>query len=368
MASESRRDIYHLLAIEALLTMASAMAGSFVVLFLVRDGFTGVDAALFYVEAFAVSSLACVAVTWTGFARPRVWMALSLGALCAYYVSFALLDGALLLYLAPVFFGLYIVGFWVPFNVLFLGHTSRDNRGELIGIFFLVFPVVSIFAPIVGGILIAGLGYWAAFAGAVASLMLGIALVAASPATVSSAIRPRIDLGALDGRLSVAFFGEGGQEGVWYGANALLAMTFAHEELYVGMLFALFALAGGIGTVYLGRRSDKRGGRALYAKAGAALSVPAMLAAAFAPEAVTYAVAMAAANFALNVCVIFIFAMGTDRMESDQPGSVLTRELMLNTGRVAGGAACALAMLLSGDVRVAFALSAPFIALAAFAR
>jgi hypothetical protein len=123
-----------------------------------------------------------------------------------------------------------------------------------------------------------------------------------------------------------------------------------------------------VATVYLGRRSDRRGGRAAYAKAGAILSVPAILAAAFAPDAVVYAVAMAAANFALNVCVIFIFAMGSDRMESDQPGSVLTRELMLNSGRVAGGAACALAIVLSGNVGIAFAASAPFIALAAFAR
>jgi hypothetical protein len=368
MASESRRDIYHLLAIEALLTMASAMAGSFVVLFLVRDGFSEVAAALFYVEAFAVSALACAAATWNGFSRPRLWMAASLGALCAYYVSFALLGGALLLYLAPIFFGLYIVGFWVPFNVLFLRRTSRGNRGELIGLFFLVFPVVSIFAPIIGGLLIAGLGYWAAFAGAVATLALGIALVMASPSTKSEAMRPQINLRALGGRLSLAFFGEGGQEGVWYGANALLAMTFAKEELYVGMLFALFALAGGVATVYLGRRSDRRGGRAAYAKAGAILSVPAILAAAFAPGAVVYAVAMAAANFALNVCVIFIFAMGSDRMESDQPGSVLTRELLLNTGRVAGGAACALALVLSGSIGFAFAVSAPFIALAAFAR
>jgi MFS family permease len=155
---------------------------------------------------------------------------------------------------------------------------------------------------------------------------------------------------------------------VWYGASALLALEFAREELYVGMLFALFALAGGIATVYLGRRSDRRGGRTVYARAGALLSVPAILAAACAPGWETYAVAMAGANFALNVCVIFIFTMSSDRMEADQPSAVLTRELLLNAGRVAGGLACAAALYATSDLRLAFSLSAAFIAMAALAR
>jgi MFS family permease len=294
-------------------------------------------------------------------------MAAGLASQCAFYLSFVAVGGSILLYVAPLLFGIYIVAFWAPFNVLFLRHTSRGNRGEVIGIVFLVFPVVSIFAPILGGALISWQGYWLAFACACASIVAGMVMIVVGP-TSAEPLAPRISFREMGGRLSAAFLGEGGQEGVWFASNALLAMTFAREEIYVGLLFSAFAVAGGVATVYLGRRSDRRGDRVFYARAGAALAVPALIAASFAPEALSYALAMAAANFALTTCAIFIFAMGTDRMERDAPSSVLTRELLLNAGRIVGGAACACAFVLSGDVRVAFAVSAPFIAVAILAK
>jgi hypothetical protein len=46
------------------------------------------------------------------------------------------------------------VGFWVPFNVLMLRLTTRRNRGQLIGLFFLVFPVINLISPAAGGYVI----------------------------------------------------------------------------------------------------------------------------------------------------------------------------------------------------------------------
>jgi len=54
---------------------------------------------------------------------------------------------------------------------------------------------------------------------------------------------------------------------------------------------------------------------------------------------------------------ILLFAMAADRMEKQKTSLSLTRELLLNTGRILGAAACATVLFLTGDVRLAYAVS-----------
>ena len=147
-----------------------------------------------------------------------------------------------------------------------------------------------------------------------------------------------------------------------------MALLFARDELGLGILLGIFALAGGIAAYYLGRLSDRKGERAKYAVFGAAASAPFILLAAATSNAVLYAVAMIALNFTLNLMAIFLFAMSSDRMERDVPSQAMTRELLLNSGRIAGGAACALVIFVTNDIRAAFAVSAFIVAGAALAK
>jgi MFS family permease len=351
----SRKRLMHLLVIEALVTLAGSLAGVFSVVYLVRSGLSLREASLFYLEAFVVAVAVCALAFRRGIARPRSLMVAAMVLQACFYLSFVVLEGRLLLLVAPVFFGFYIVGFWVPFNILFLELTTRENRGEVISIVFLVFPLVSVFSPIIGGFLISEVSYEVVFVSALVALLSNAALIAISPAASSPPLKPVPSFNALGRRLSTGFFFEGCQEGVWFTCNSLLALLFAGDEFTLGLLLALFALAGGVASVYIARVSDRTGERALYARFGALASAPFIFLAAWTDSTLLYAMAMVALNLTLNLMAIFLFTLSSDRMEADKPSQTLTREVLLNSGRVAGGAVCALVIFVTGDIRLAFA-------------
>lgn len=357
------------MVIEGLVTLAGSLAGVFSVVFLVNRGGASLESAsLFYVEAFAVAVTAVMLSFKFGVKRPRNLMFAGVILQGCFYISFVVLEGAALLIIAPVFFGCYIVAFWVPFNILFLELTSKGNRGEIISMVFLVLPVVSIFSPILGGFLISEVSYDLVFISALLALLSNAVLIWLCPATDAKPFKPKLSLGGLGKRLSAGFFFEGGQEGVWFTCNSLLAMLFAKDEFVLGVLLGIFALAGGIAAVFIGRVSDRKGSRVPYAVGGALASAPFILLAATTHDTILYAVAMMALSFTLNLMAIFLFTMSSDRMESDVPSQAMTREMLLNAGRVAGGLICALVIFATGDIRAAFATSAIIVAFAAMAK
>ena len=359
MNSDDKKSLAQLLVVEGLVTLAGSLAGVFSIVFLVnRDGVSLRAASLFYVEAFIVACSVVLIAFKYGIGKPKLFMAAGVILQGSFYLSFVVLNGSALLLIAPIFFGCYIVCFWIPFNVLFLEFTSKGNRGEIISIVFLVVPIVSIFSPILGGFLINKVSYDLVFICALIALLSNAALIFLSPATDAKPFRPKPSFGTFGGRLSAGFFFEGGQEGVWFTCNSLLAMLFAKDELALGILLGIFALAGGVAAVFIGRLSDRKGKRAPYAIAGAAISMPFILIAAATTNTIVYAIAMLVLNFTINLMAIFLFTMSSDRMEKDIPSQALTREFLLNAGRVAGGAACAVVIFATNDIRAAFAVSA----------
>jgi predicted MFS family arabinose efflux permease len=369
MYADDRKRLLQLLVIEGLVTLAGSLAGVFSIVFLVnRDGASLGSASLFYVEAFAVAVFVVLAIFKIGIKKPRMMLFVGVLLQGCFYLSFVVLDGTALLAIAPVFFGCYIVAFWVPFNIMFLESTSKGNRGEIISLVFLVLPIVSVFSPILGGFLINKVSYDLVFISALVALLSNAVLILMCPATDSKPFVPKLSFGGLGKRLSAGFFFEGGQEGVWFTCNSLVAMLFAKDEFMLGVLLGIFALAGGIAAVFIGRISDRKGSRAPYAIAGAAVSAPFILLAAVTTDPRLYAVAMVSLSFTLNMMAIFLFTMSSDRMERDVPSQAMTRELLLNVGRVAGGLICALVIFTTGDIRAAFAVSAFLVACAAIAK
>ena len=369
MNTGERKALLQLMVIEGLVTLAGSLAGVFSIVFLVNQGGVSLESAsLFYVEAFAVAVVVVLLSIKFGVKKPRMMMFLGVLLQGCFYLSFVVLEGNLLLVVAPIFFGCYIVAFWVPFNILFLEFTSKGNRGEIISMVFLVYPIVSIFSPILGGFLISRVSYDLVFISALVALLSNAVLIWLWPVTDSKPYRPKLSFEGVGKRLSAGFFFEGGQEGVWFTCNSLLAMLFAKDEFMLGILLGIFALAGGIAAVFIGRVSDRKGSRAPYAIAGAAVSAPFILMAAMTADTRLYAVAMVALSFTLNMMAIFLFTMSSDRMERDVPSQAMTRELLLNAGRVVGGLVCAVVIFATGDIRAAFAASAFMVAFAAVAK
>ncbi len=352
-----RRDLANLVLIESLVTIAGTLAGMFSIVFLVNSGFSAAESSLFYLQGFGWASVLCLMAGKMGFRNPKRWLAAGMLAQSAFYLSFIALDGVWLLVLAPAFFGFYIVGFWVPYNILMLRQTSRKNRGEMIGYFFLVFPVIGLASPIIGGYLIDSVGYGTIFGCAFAALMANAVLIITSPSTVSKPMKGRLTIRKMGKRLAAGLFFQGGQEGVWWTVIPLISMIFVTSGHALGYLFALFNLVGGIASILVARVSDRRGHRYKYVKGAALVCVPIIFGIALAPDLASYLVLAAAVYLIQPMLAILLFAMVTDRMEGKFTSCSITRELLLNTGRILGGGLVALVLFTTGDVRLAFAMS-----------
>ncbi len=352
-----RKEIAHLLTIESLVTLAGTLAGVFSIVYLVNTGFSIFEASLFYLIGFITASILCLVFASRGFGRPKHWMALGMIAVSAFYLSFIIMDGHWLLFVAPIFFGVYIVCFWVPFNVLMLRTTSKKNRGEHIGYFFLVFPVIGLASPIIGGYLIDALGYGFLFGCAFIALLSNAILIAISPATVSKPLKGRLTIKRMRPRLALGFFFEGGQEGIWFTTIPMISMIFIQGESNLGYVFALFALVGGIASIIVARVSDRKGKRHKYVQNAALLAAPLVLGVSMAPNLTYFLVIICGLYLVQPMIPILLFAMASDRMEKQKTSLSLTREMLLNTGRILGAVLCALVLFSTGDVRLAYVVS-----------
>jgi len=352
-----RRDLVHLIIIESLVTIAATLAGAFSIVYLVNSGFSLFESSLFYLQGFIWASVLCLCLGRFGFQNPKHWMALAVMVQSAFYLSFVFLEGMWLLVLAPLFFGFYIVGFWVPFNILMLRQTSKENRGEMIGYFFLVFPVIGLASPLLGGYMIEGIGYGLLFGCAFITLLCNAILIMMSPSTESAPMKGKLTTRDMGKGLAAGLFFEGGQEGVWWTMVPLISMLFITGEKNLGYLFALFNLAGGIASIIIARVSDRDGARHWYVRMGAIACVPLIFGIAMAPNMTWYLVLAGAIYLIQPTLQILLFAMATDRMEKQFTSCSITRELLLNTGRILGGALVALVLFTTGDVRLAYAIS-----------
>ncbi len=352
-----RRTLWHLITIEVLITIAATLAGSFSIVFLVSSGFGLFESSLFYLQGFVWASVLCVYFGRAGFRSPRAWMALGIVMQSGFYLSFVLLEGTWLLCMAPIFFGFYIVCFWVPYNVLMLRQTSKRNRGEMIGYFFLVFPVIGLASPIIGGHLIEGIGYEWIFGFAFIALACNAVLVMLSHSTKSKSMVGKLTFKGMGKRLALGIFFEGGQEGVWWTMVPLISMIFLTGESNLGYVFALFNLAGGIASVLVARISDRKGFRHKYVRAAALVSVPMIFGIAMAPDLSGYLVLAGIVYLLVPMLQILLLAMATDRMRGRYTSCSISRELLLNTGRILGGGLVALVLFTTGDVRLAYAMS-----------
>jgi MFS family permease len=352
-----RKDLVHLILIESLVTIAATLAGAFSIVYLINSGFSLFESSLFYLQGFVWASILCFCLARIGFQNPKHWMALAVMVQSAFYMSFVFLDGAWLLFLAPLFFGFYIIGFWVPYNILMLRQTSKENRGEMIGYFFLVFPVIGLASPIIGGYMIEDIGYGLLFGCAFVTLLCNAILILLSRSTEAQPMKGQLTIRGMGKGLAAGLFFEGGQEGVWWTMVPLISMLFITGEKNLGYLFALFNLAGGIASIVIARVSDRRGFRHWYVRIGALACVPLIFGIAMAPDMTWFLILAGAIYLLVPTLQILLFAMATDRMEKTFESCSITRELLLNTGRILGGSLVALVLFTTGDVRLAYAIS-----------
>ncbi len=324
------------LLVEGFLSAATYMSGSFVLIFFIRQDFEYAYCGLFYIICYASAVVALLLIAGRTIRRPRIWMAAGMLVLALSYGSYLVLPPSYALILAPIPFGAYIPLYWLPFNTRYMELTKATDRGVASGIMFLIFPLIGIVFPLIGGAMIEVLDYSAIFLFAVVLLVANTLLIAVLPAFSPQPVRNEIIFDKMGKGLSTGFLLEGVQEGVIWITIPLLSFGFTQGELGLGGLLAVFALGGALATILVGRVTDVKGRRGLFAKVGALAAGSLIMLSAAMQDVLSYTLVMGVMNFFLPIMWIMLLALSIDLAEKHKGEAVFTREVLLNAGRLIG--------------------------------
>jgi len=365
-----------LVLVQTLVALANTLANSFALIYLIKLDMSYLQCATFILISAAVPLLLTAFASRTIVANFSYSINTALVSLAGYYALLILLRGWALVLIPPILFGIYIVTFWVPYNALIMHITSKKKRGAVIGAYFLIFPLVSVVTPLVGGAVISAISYDVLFIIGGAIVILNLVVV--SGMRVFLRLRDRIiipelleslkinligklqmdlDLKPVDWRLRVALFGEGIQDGVFWVFVPLVSFEFAKNELSLGGYLSLFAFWGAVMTVALGYLSDKLRDRAHIVRIGATFAAVSILLASMAGTAEQFAASMSMAYLFVAIIHSFLFTMLLDKMEKLKKKGVLVREFLLNAGRTCGVLTVILILLLGFDLSISMVVA-----------
>ncbi len=376
-AIEMSHRHYSLLVMQTLVAVSNTMANSFALIYLYKTGSDYLQCSVFVLICVLVPTVLIAFAS-----RPLVRnfvesIETSLMFLALYYVSLMFAEGWLLVLVPPVIFGVYMAAFWVPYNALVMHITSRKKRGAIVGVYFLIFPMVSTAAPLLGGLVIGSWSYQVLFGAAAAICVANLIFVAGL--RVFSNLRDRVivpellqslkihlvgkvhidlDLRGVDWRIKSSLFAEGVQDGIFWVLVPLLTFEFAKSEVVLSGYLSLFAFWGAVMTVALGYLSDRLKDRAYIVRVGAAFGAVSVMFAAYSQSGEEYLSAMSMAFFWIAMIPSFLFTMLVDKLERFKRKGVLIREFFLNGGRCAGVAVVILALLAGADLSLALTISA----------
>ena len=346
---------FSLVVTQTLVALSNTMANAFALIYLYKSGADYVQCSLFVLIAVLVPTVLIAFASRPLIRNFAEAIETAIMFLIAYYVSLMFLDGWYLVLIPPVLFGVYMAAFWVPYNALIMHITSRKKRGAVVGIYFLIFPLVSTTAPLLGGLVIGGWSYQVLFGIAAAISTANLVFVAGL--RIFSTLRERIivpellqslkihlvgkvhidlDLKGVDWRIKMALFAEGIQDGIFWIIIPLVSFEFAKSEVVVSGYLSLFAFWGAVMTVALGYLSDRLKDRAYIVRVGAAFGTVSIMFAAYANSAEEYLSAMSIAYFWIAMIPSFLFTMLVDKLERFKRKGVLIREFFLNCGRCIG--------------------------------
>ncbi len=350
-----------LIIIQSLMAIANTVANSFALIYLHHEGYDYVACSVFILICCTVPIVLLVFAAKSIVRNFSASMNTGMISMMLYYAGLMLLDdvnlfgGWLVVLIPPVMFGTYVVTFWIPYNTLMMHITSVKARGATIGVYFLVWPLITAVGPLFGGLLITQYSYDAMFIFAIA--MIAVNLFFMSGFRVLGKLKERIiipellqsvtvgilrkkkttlDFTGVGLRLMYGVLVQGVNDGVFWIAIPLISYEFATSEATLSQYLSLFALWGAVMTVALGYLSDRIKNRRTILRIGAVLCGVSIVLSSLATEVNGYLLGMSASYFFLAIIPAFLFTMLLDKLERYKKKGVLVREFLLNVGRAAG--------------------------------
>jgi len=365
-----KRAFAGLMLIETMLAFGNTFAASFNMIYLFNELKLDLWQGPIYLGlGFFISMFVSIWMSWKPHLDPRNAMLAGLAFLIGEYTLFLLVkDGVILSLAVGCMFGLFYPLFWTPFNILMAQMTEKGDRGVTYGAFFFVWPLVTFFAPFLGGLVIGLLSYQVLFFLGIVIILTTAIMVVTYRDYIPKDQVMKIRLDAIGKRNVIAVLGEGGFEGIFWVGVVIVAYWFSQDEVSLGALFSLFGLSAGIMAIILGKVSDKIQNRRLFSSLSALASIPCIVFVFLAGSLHEYAIANGLLEFASFVFPVFIFAILTDKLEDAKNDSVLGREYLLDIGRAATIGFLMLLLYLGWTPQECMLLAIPFLLMGAVAR
>jgi len=360
-----RRAFAGLMIIETMLAFGNTFAGAFNIIYLYNQLQMELWTGTIYLGiGFTISIFVSLWMSWTPRLDPRNVMLAGLVFLIIEYSLFLTVKNGWVLSLAVgCAFGLFYPCFWTPFNIIMAQMTAKTDRGLTYGAFFFVWPMVTFFAPFLGGIVIGLFNYQVLFSLGISIVVLTAVVIVAYRKYIPKDQFMKIRFDDIGKRNVVALIGEGGFEGIFWLEVTIVAYYYTQKELELGGLFSLFGLSAGVMGIILGRVSDRIQNRKFFVQLSALTSIPCILVIAFTRDLDGFLIGNGLLEFASFILPVFIFALLTDRLEEHKNDSVITRELLLDVGRAVAVGMLMLTLYMGVAPQMGFLIAIPFLAM-----
>jgi MFS transporter, YQGE family, putative transporter len=353
--SKLDRSAWLLLLENGLFSVATALSGTFVNVFLWKIKKDWSMISWFNLIHFVVAALTFVVAGWMVKKVDRVVsIRLGVAILSLFYLVVWLLgkNAASYVYLLGALLGLGAGFFWLAYNVLYFEITERDNRDIFNGANGLITSITGIAAPFISGLLIRNMGqvrgYHFIFG---LSLSIFLAAVVVSFLFKSRLARGEFQLarvvrllGKRDAHwryVGLAMAAQGLREGVFSFLIGLLVYVTTKDEFTVGSFYTVGSLVSMLSYFVVGKMMKPKS-RNMFILVGALMMGLVILPFAFhMSEWTMWVMGVGGALFypfylAPLTSTVFDVIGETKQSAALRVEYVVSRELMLNVGRVTG--------------------------------
>ncbi|NYZ74508.1 hypothetical protein H0O00_05165 [Candidatus Micrarchaeota archaeon] len=321
-----------LLAVYVPFSVASTLGSGLVYLYFKSAGVSDLDLVASFIFYFIAPLLVILALNnrKTG-SRTLMWLGLAAG-IAAYALVALLPPSKEVLFAYSFLIGTICFLFWVPFNAMYFG-ISRGRAASLGTIYFSVGPVLSLVLPLIAATIAQDMGFGTLFLASAALYVIPmIAAVMLADSAHSYELKACID--ELIGFKTLVLI-----EGIYGGgisaAIAVVSLFYFTSPMEMGTFLSVTTVFAVIASVIISKLSDKSRRRMEYIKLfGSGLGLVTFLGG-LATNAMAWYGAMSGRNFFASLFWPFTTAIIVDN-KRDMAKSMVSREFMLNVGRIIG--------------------------------
>lgn len=258
------------------------------------------------------------------------------------------------IFLIAILFAINIVFFWTIYNTLHFKYSGDHEHGFKSGIYFLCYPVFSVFLAPLAGIVVEKFGYQTLFVSSFLLYSLPILLALRLP-TFDFQFETYKAIHNVEHRVLLMF--QGYIFTLSFSIVPIYTLFFINTPSGVGNFFGYLAVLSAVTALINSRISDRLKKRAFFFYFFNIVNAMSYIPLAIASSFVGWQIFAGINNLTYGLSNPFNFALTLDHRKSEIVDTMLGREIYLNLGRVAMLAVALMTFLLTQSLSKALLVS-----------